>query len=61
MEITVRGCNYRYELTGFTCLMTRDHGALRVAKTAVRSSFPPELYELEEELSSVPHDAISWR
>jgi hypothetical protein len=32
MEITVGGCNYRYELTGFTCLMTRDHGALCVAK-----------------------------
>lgn len=27
MEIIVGGCNYIYELTGFTCLMTRDYGA----------------------------------
>lgn len=41
--------------------MTRDHGALRVAKNSVRSSFPPEFHELEEELSSVPRDEFSWR
>lgn len=28
----VGGCNYSYELTGFTCLMTRDHGAVCVRK-----------------------------
>jgi len=28
----IGGCNYSYELTGFTCLMTRDHGAACVRK-----------------------------